>query len=139
MTQICSCRTQVHQHLRESLYVCVTQTVSNQTTACRDSDLQLQNPVTGPTAFESFQNANPIWQALNTAFLTVVSNTTSVSSTTLYFYQKIYGPLFEMFQQFPNGVFKGPMAGTPLTITIPAGESASLVTAQDWQSVTAQA
>lgn len=81
----------------------------------------LANPVTGPTAFESFQNANPIWQALNTAFLTVVSNTTSVSSTTLYFYQKIYGPLFDMFQQFPNGVFKGPMAGTPLTITTPAG------------------
>lgn len=82
----------------------------------------LQNPVTGPTAFESFQNANPIWQALNTAFLTVMSNTTSVSSTTVYFYQKIYGPLFEMFQQFPNGIFKGPMAGTPLTITTPAGE-----------------
>ena len=85
----------------------------------------LQNPVTGPTAFESFQNANPIWQALNTAFLTVASNTTSISSTTLYFYQQIYGPLFEMFQQFPNGVFKGPMAGTPLTITAPAGESPS--------------
>ena len=87
--------------------------------------LVLQNPVTGPTAFESFQNANPIWQALNTAFLTVASNTTSISSTTLYFYQQIYGPLFEMFQQFPNGVFKGPMAGTPLTITAPAGESPS--------------
>jgi len=88
--------------------------------------------VTGPTAFESFQNANPIWQALNTAFLTVVSNTTSVSSTTLYFYQKIYGPLFEMFQQFPNGVFKGPMAGTPLTITTPAGESAWWVNGSGW-------
>ncbi len=82
----------------------------------------LQNPVTGPTAFESFQNANPIWQALNTAFLTVVSNTTSVSSTTLYYYQQIYGPLFEMFQQFPNGIFKGPMASAPLTVTASAGE-----------------
>ncbi len=124
-----SCVTSLH-YLRASLSVCVS--VSVHTTACHDSDLQLQNPVTGPTAFESFQNANPIWQALNTAFLTVVSNTTSVSSTTLYFYQKIYGPLFEMFQQFPNGVFKGPMAGTPLTITTPAGESTSSVITQNW-------
>ena len=63
----------------------------------------MQNPVTGPTAFESFQNINPIWQALNTAFLTVAGNTSAVTSTNLYYYQKIYGPLFEMFQQFPNG------------------------------------
>ena len=83
----------------------------------------MQNPVTGPTAFESFQNANPVWEALNTAFRTVVGNSTGgVSSTTLYYYQKIYGPLFEMFQQFPDGIFKGPKASTPLTVTAPAGE-----------------
>lgn len=81
----------------------------------------MQNPVTGPTAFESYQNANPIWQALNTAFLTVVGNTTAVTSDTLYYYQKIYGPLFEMFQQFPDGIFKGPMASAPLPVTPPVG------------------
>ena len=81
----------------------------------------MQNPVTGPTAFESYQNINPIWQALNTAFLSVAGNTTAVTSSTLYYYQKIYGPLFEMFQQFPNGIFKGPMASAPLPITPPVG------------------
>lgn len=85
--------------------------------------------MTGPTAFESFQNANPIWQALNTAFLTVAGNTTAVTSTTLYYYQKIYGPLFEMFQQFPNGIFKGPMASAPLPINPPMG--VALPQAQD--------
>ena len=63
----------------------------------------MQNPVTGPDAFESYQDANPVWQALDTAFQQYVLTNSSITPTTVYYYRKVYGPILEMFREFPSG------------------------------------
>ena len=47
----------------------------------------MQNPVTGPDAFESYQTANPVWQALDTAFQQYVLTNSSITPTTVYYYR----------------------------------------------------
>ena len=64
----------------------------------------MQNPVTGPDAFESFQNANPVWQALDTAFQQYMLTNSSITPTTVYHYRRVYGPILEMFREFPSGI-----------------------------------
>ena len=68
-----------------------------------DCSCLMQNPVTGPDAFESYSTANPVWQALDTAFQQFVLTNSSITPTTVYYYRRVYGPLLEMFREFPSG------------------------------------
>lgn len=70
---------------------------------CADCTCLMQNPITGPDAFESYQTANPVWQALDTAFQQYVLTNSSITPTTIYYYRRVYGPILEMFRQFPSG------------------------------------
>lgn len=99
-----------------------SQTASNDNVLTTLANMtRLVNPITGPDAFESYQTANPVWQALDTAFQQYVLTNSSITPTTIYYYRRVYGPILEMFRQFPSGIFKGPFASAPAPAPATAG------------------
>jgi hypothetical protein len=73
----------------------------------------LENPVTGPDAFETYEGDFPFWQAIDGAFRKYLLTADTTDSKTLYYYNQVYGPLQTIFDMFPDGVFKGPKASAP--------------------------
>lgn len=51
--------------------------------------LCVQNPITGPDAFETFEGELPFWQAIDNAFRTYLLNANTTSPTTLYYYNQV--------------------------------------------------
>ena len=49
----------------------------------------MQNPITGPDAFETYEGELPFWQAIDSAFRTYLLNANTTSPTTLYYYNQV--------------------------------------------------
>lgn len=49
----------------------------------------IQNPVTGPDSFETYEGNLPFWQAIDTAFRTYLLTANTTDPTVLYYYNQV--------------------------------------------------
>jgi hypothetical protein len=54
--------------------------------------LILQNPITGPDAFETYEGDFPFWQAIDNAFRKYLLTADTTDSKTLYYYNQVPPP-----------------------------------------------
>lgn len=66
----------------------------------------MQDPVKGPTSYETFEGVLPLFTLADSYFQKNVRNANTTDAQTKYYYNEVYGPLQNFRATHPDGIFK---------------------------------